>query len=120
MQDLIERLEKAKGPDRNLDGTIAALIIHPRSWPEEWRNGEFLPYTDSLDAALTLKADNAWFCLSGPHNANGGRWREGQERSFEVVMDDKKFDGAGSTPAIAACICFLKARAAGKWHDAAA
>lgn len=62
MKDLIERLEKATGPDRGLDAAIAsALGWEPHAfstamwWPPDKNNPAHLPrYTDSFDAAMTL------------------------------------------------------------------
>jgi hypothetical protein len=81
MLDLIERLEKATGPDRELDAEIAAKLKlcsvanNPwiQKWAGEWKainglvhligdhgsHGNFRPaaFTSSLDAALTLVPD---------------------------------------------------------------
>lgn len=80
MLELIERLEKATGPDRELDAEIAATIKvytgqHEwvKNWPGKWKaiqglvyllgehvphgNFEPLPFTSSIDAALTLARD---------------------------------------------------------------
>jgi hypothetical protein len=48
LTELIERLEKATGPDRELDAAIRDALYSPSArvgWP---------PYTASLDAALAL------------------------------------------------------------------
>jgi hypothetical protein len=68
---LIERVEAARGPDRELDAEIARTrlpadaddiarsrggwsyrVFGPEGWDDEWM--EVLPYTGSLDAAVTL------------------------------------------------------------------
>ena len=61
MKELIERLEDATGPDRELDAEIARLVtgrgvtVAPLSGPRYDGDGEPVPaYTASLDAALTL------------------------------------------------------------------
>jgi hypothetical protein len=56
ISDLIARLEKATGPDRELHGLIAvaagkARMVNPKK-------SEFPNYTDSLDAAMTLARDS--------------------------------------------------------------
>lgn len=56
MKELIERLEKATGPDRELDGEIA-LLLDPdtrRVNPGRWVGNEVPAYTSSVDDALTL------------------------------------------------------------------
>lgn len=64
MNDLIERLEKATGPDRELDAEIWMTLNpswrdYPRTEAGGWitplaMSAPASPYTDSIDAALTL------------------------------------------------------------------
>jgi len=79
LSELLERVRKATGPDRDIDGHIAAALRvkknlpdWAKNWPGEWRptiqgsvvlmndNGEpgphfsSMPYTASIDAALAL------------------------------------------------------------------
>jgi hypothetical protein len=115
MQDLIERLEKATGPDRELDLAIGEAVGEANhSGPafhrpfREWARH----YTASIDAALTLVEHLHWqvedFNL---------------DRTFRAQIAEQtmtKFGPAvgirarakGATPAIALCIAALKARTA--------
>lgn len=118
MDDLIERLEKLDGPSREIDDEIAEWVgtSEPRmggpnpdgtQWADDWHAP--LPYTRSVDAALTLVPD-------------GWRWNTGSQN----VGDE--YDGPVSycwkpnpkvhvqtaravNPALALCIAALKARA---------
>lgn len=64
MNDLIERLEKATGPDRELDAEIWMTLNpswrdYPRTEAGGWitplaMSAPASPYTDSIDFALTL------------------------------------------------------------------
>lgn len=129
---LIERLEKATGPDRLLDGLIMAATNPPSDLDGipanifiryEGDYGRFksfagtpmsfskpVPlYTASLDAALTLvPADKDWRVgnMTGLPTATvctPGAWL-----SFKTAPTAWH----GETPAIALCIAALKARAA--------
>lgn len=117
MDDIIARLEKATGPDRELDGDISEAIGFS---PVDYRRGEprwasmywfqlsdrvdpwpCPPYTASIDAALTLVPEGAdWNVGANPPSADiahrAERW-----------MTDECFS---ATPAIALCIAALKAR----------
>lgn len=99
--DIIARLEKATGPDRELDDAIGATLERPcKNWP----------FTASIDAALTLVP-------------GGFRWKLGYSRHVPCVADLidyghrslgclGHFDGeCDSNHAIALCIAALKARA---------
>lgn len=130
MQELIERLEKATGPDRELDGLIYGSLrglkrnggtFHIYLSEETFQfehptvrhtNGPAALYvrgcnvgefTESIDAALTLVPDGwLWDVAS-----SGAAW----------VMPDYELDGqivigGVQQPAIALCIAALKARLA--------
>lgn len=98
--DLIARLEKAKGPSRDLDARIEhTLAGTPAHWEDD------LPaYTSSLDAAVSLVPESVGFkialmpCAEGPEHWASVDW-------------GTQFPGA--TPAIALCIAALKARMRG-------
>lgn len=105
MDELIERLEKATGPDRELDATIL-LAVRPGAklrarvpYEFEFKGGYFnVPYyTGSIDAALGLVAENCSWMVSteepGPYAAVG--------ESTCAYM--------AATPALALCIAALKA-----------
>lgn len=75
VEGLIERLERATGPDRELDWAIAehlgwayepgvpSLLLAP-SMIDPDGNARHLPaYTASLDAALTLAGERSYACL---------------------------------------------------------
>lgn len=120
MKDLIERLEKATGPDRELD--LAIHIVDSQCDPTSTYNKEHdclewfeyhpevpggaselladpLPlYTGSLDAALTLvPAGVSWQVTNGNDGA------------FYSFVDKTEYQ-KGTTPAIALCIAALKAQ----------
>ena len=111
--ELIERLEKAAGPDRDLDGAIYRSLhaSHDDAWPH-WttvqRDEIVLHYTASIDAAVTLvpfaedkathwgvELDRGFEAWVSRNNVSSGHWLH---------------QGFGSTPAIALCIAALKAR----------
>lgn len=111
---LVERLEKATGPDRELDCMIYAQV-HGWSYPlrgaafiernEAMKEGNAVHYTSSIDAAMTLVPEGFnW--ASAPHF---------DDREFSVYRPydgtaDHYFDAVAKTPAIALCIAALKAR----------
>lgn len=69
MLELIERLEKATGPDREVDFQLALLVdwriasdLTFREWVRDYphlsrKSDEWPYYTSSIDAALTLARD---------------------------------------------------------------
>lgn len=96
MDSLIERLEKAEGPDREVDADIMAQFFdreerhigtregpYDRSYDEcapvkdkvwvdrktgKWKSTHPYRYTSSIDAALTLAGENAATILSVARN----------------------------------------------------
>ena len=112
MRDLIERLEAATGPDRDLDIAIWRAGLRPDApatfVPLPWLHN----YTSSIDDALTLVPEGwKWSLFSADDRAKAcayivpamGRlpWPEWVE------------DIHAATPALALCIAALKAREAG-------
>ena len=106
--ELIAALEKAEGPSRELDATIAYHAGEARLGlpvPETWLAKH---YTSSIDAALTLVPEG-WRVNSISNVENGwhavlvrGQWNvAGYATAGSVVS---------VTPAIALCIAALKAR----------
>ena len=93
-EELIVALEAATGPDRALDAYIGEYL--GITLVDVWE--DFLTYTASIDAALTLMPAHmsvVWFRISsvaGFVNVEGQR-------------------GQGATPAISFCIAALKVRA---------
>lgn len=102
-QDLISRLEKAKGPNYALDKEIWDLVVEP--FPESYR---LKPpaYTASLDAAVGLVPEKAkkWSVSGGLD----GKWGATVDLGFSHGLVGADFKG--HTPAIALCIACLKAR----------
>lgn len=118
MRDLIERLVKATGPDRQLDRLIEESLPGARRHDDDRMvadgyvveaNGvqAYLPppYTASLDAALKLVPE-------------GWRWDVDWRPYARVWQDyqvgDDTMRGWGGTPAIALCVAALKVHALGK------
>lgn len=100
MSDLIERLEKATGPDRQLDAAISeALTGIPEKIAFEHPN--FVPprYTASIDAALTLVPGSM---VSLRFQRTGQTWG--------CYLNGR--DTNATAPAIALCIAALRARTA--------
>lgn len=105
--DLIERLEKATGPDRELDAEIMYLEIERGAGIEITRTPELTatanPYTASIDAALTLVPE-------------GWAWRVDcwEAATAKVFIPEKRhhYSWHGKNPAIALCIAALRARSA--------
>lgn len=94
--ELIQRLEKATGPDVELDHALGMLV------------GVGGDYTRSIDAALTLVPEPAV-------KSDGGRMvdiRLDERRNVGFATVNYDFSAQGATPAIALCIAALKARAA--------
>jgi hypothetical protein len=124
IDEIIERLEKASGPDRELD---AAIAIEIGAYPTDWQarlpgysleyfmawSGFADNYTSSIDAALTLVAADAVWSIGRRIKVDGyvaiidGLWGRPQPmtpRSYHSHL--------GATPALALCIAALRARKA--------
>jgi hypothetical protein len=128
---IIERLERAAGPDRELDGDIALAIdlvpahherepkassiydgghFHhvwsaerPNEYDQEGRGYTAPAYTASLDAAMTLA------------EGFGGQvtfFKDGTAKAFLWQPYPLAVEGKAASPAIALCIAALKAREA--------
>jgi hypothetical protein len=101
MQDLIERLEKATGPDRELDSDIASLV---------YPNGEgAMRYTSSIDAARSI--DKGALCVFASDIGADG------QAIVKLVTDTAtspiiEHTGIHSRLEIAWCIAAVKGRAA--------
>lgn len=119
MQDLIRRLEKAAGPDRELDIAIATatgwspyvlkdqIIGDENVWKEP--NGIITAsvrrFTESVDAAITLTDGRPWTLRT---LGRGCEARVGGKIPDEFFIKG----GEHATPAIALCIAALTARVA--------
>lgn len=128
MCDLIERLERATGPDRQLDGAIGVVTNPDASlWTPEWWSGgpdEYLRwpdpkpgvaryeqlahYTASIDAALTL-GDIGSLARQKQQPGHPDKWVAVHEPPTKGAMS---IAGRHERPAIALCIAAMKARAA--------
>lgn len=123
--NLIERLEKATGPDREIDALIH-VMLGASGFDSEWRYDTFkenisswafrneigrvcanykIPhYTASIDAALTLMPNVRWiWCV----------WHEYGSRHGAMIKapDLSQWTCVAPSPAIALSIVALKARA---------
>lgn len=113
--DLIERLEKASGPDRALDNDIWALLDQPL--PDDPVDCP-LHYTASIDAALTVIPAGWWPDIELLPGANPTvtLWNKGSRfyASPEFSVDNCNLDGdwLGASAPIAICIAAIKARVA--------
>ncbi len=129
---LIQRIEAAEGPDRELDADIH-LALHPEHLVAPWQRGvpawqshiffhaakqwtiEARRYTDSLDAAVSLVPEGhvwtlaTWWCDDDrwpPYYADcaSGRIKNGEE----VFVHE----GRAATPALALTAAAMRARMA--------
>ena len=91
MQDLIERLQKAAAPDRELDRSIHIAVDGNTVVPT---------YTESIDAALKLVLEPGWQLGT----ADDGR-------TYYAFVGRNEYEH-GATLAISLCLAALKARQA--------
>lgn len=136
IEGLVERLEKASGPDRRLDGEIWKAVTEKPGdvWTNAFSGGvwhrrdtddhlafESPPrFTESIDAALALVPDGWWINAKICKNRGADRAfchvtleqdADTQDRDLE---DDEPFEvSASNAPslAIALCIAAIRARA---------
>ncbi len=127
MNDLIERIEAASGPDIELDreimlysgyryeqrdigcryedGSVALDWVYVDIKTDKWRSTHPLSFTASIDAALTLVPDGYSFNLGNDVKPWAHIW-------FDLpAYDGKPYEGRAATPALALCAAALKARA---------
>lgn len=122
MKDLIERLEKATGPSRELDGALFEIAtgkspyfntVPYRAGGAPQRKMMSVPaYTESIDAALTLVPEG-WTVANIGQNDSKGWWAE-LRRGFQTSYDRVELSNIGLRelgPAIALCSAALRARA---------
>lgn len=108
MKDLIERLEKASGPDRELDRDIARAsgwFERDGIWYQpidgfDYPNAYVPKYSASLDASLALVPEGWEWALY----FEGGKYRA--EAGDPLLAIGAEAD----SPALALCIAFLQAR----------
>jgi hypothetical protein len=120
---LIERLEKASGPDREVDAAIMYAEIERGAGmtvariPELTETASY--YTSSIDAALTLVPEGwpidqlSWWPRV-PQNYEDQRVCRVKIIALrpDGFADKECFHAVAKSPAIALCIAALKARAA--------
>lgn len=114
LADLIARLERATGADRDLDEAIAEWRFQDDMATKRTSKWGPVPryYTASLDAALTLVPEGLdWLICSRRRNFQDGYY-------VHIMNGDVNRDGRSVSvawhpiPAIALCIAALKARSA--------
>ena len=119
MKELIERLERATGPDRELDVAIVYALYpdigpyqgqcigdEPIFWHDPYRKRPAPSFTSSIDAALTLVPEGHGWVLDymDPGEPDGAM-------VGAHACDGATFD-TPRPPALALCIAALKAREA--------
>lgn len=102
LDELIQRLEKATGPDRELDIAIASAWKQHHSGRWSIVNAPY--FTSSIDAALTLVPEG-WF-MEALHQQPRGWLCYVGSRSNSLARMESEAD----TAAIALCIAALRAR----------
>lgn len=113
--DLITRLEKATGPDRELDELIERYVHNISGKP-----GRILlpfgnvPYTSSINDALTLVPKEFNWAIGTDINYWDNTMRANKFWAIVTAIEPDGFgcDTIAPTPAIALCIAALRARAA--------
>jgi hypothetical protein len=106
---LAERCEQAAGPDKELDFTIDDFMLKYGAETDCIRNPRYvLPYTASLDAAVTLVPEGWRYDLT-----NGDLISE-EKPAARLTPDfaGPCFNGYARTVPLALCIAALRARAA--------
>lgn len=130
LSQLIERVEAATGPDRELDVAII-LALHPEAgpynphcqgdepifWNAPYYKQECPHLTASLDAALTLLPEGWTYQVSNraPLPNTGRAYLHNGELIYAGIgfRKNPKFQSAevvAATPALALCAAILKAR----------
>lgn len=119
MLELIERLEKATGPDREVDFQLALLVdwriasdLTFREWVRDYphlsrKSDEWPYYTSSIDAALTLKPDGAFWACAPSYELREHRIYKPYDGG---TLQWPEWKGEHKHDAIALCIAALRAR----------
>lgn len=109
LERIVERLQRAAGPDRDIDAAICKACNIPWSSDEEGNFGGYgimprrVKFTSSIDAARTLVPEG-WYVRKLNQFSDG--WY------CTVVRGEENYSGDQKPPAIALCIAALKARIA--------
>jgi hypothetical protein len=112
LRELLVRVESATGPDRELDKDISKALLGESS---------LTPLTSSIDAVMDLSrhiVGKRWFCLSGPHSTEGGRWSEGEPERYDAILLGST-DSYAKTPVTALCAAVIRAAIAKVEKEAA-
>lgn len=112
--NLIDKLERADGPDRELDQLIAVWHRSQISGKRVLGVANCAAYTASIDAAMTLVPEGWQLIKIEWFNVNDS-WRAFM-RDWHIQSDTfaaKTGDGQAATPALALCIAALRARSQG-------
>lgn len=110
LADLIVRLEKAEGPDRDLDIDIAKACL-PEHHSGRWGRINTPEFTRSIDAALTLVPEG--WAVNNMFQRQDDRWRCALYKKSGGAPKDSHVTAEWTpTPAIALCIPALKAQEA--------
>jgi hypothetical protein len=111
---LADRCEQAAGPDKELDFTIDDFMLKHGAETDRIRNPRYvLPYTASLDAAVTLVPEGYYW-----QAANGKRRHSEPQACADLFVahgpnrGDMSFTADAATAALALCAAALRARAA--------
>lgn len=108
-KELIERLEKAAGPDREIDQAIAVIHRREKTGRPVIAVANCGEYTASADQALRLMPPN--WRLELQQSGDGTWWNAA---AYHIAPDDDQGVGTENgrpNPAIAICIAALRARA---------
>jgi hypothetical protein len=125
MDELIAKLEKATGPDRELDvaivyalhpdiGNYDGLCVgdEPIFWHEPYRKQPCPRFTASIDAALSLVPEGMQVGLVGPWITTATKAEVWYAQVADGIEDFQgEFDHKAPTAALALCIAALRARA---------
>ncbi len=130
IEELIGRLEKATGPDRELDFDIAiqtgwkiaddcAFSDYAKQYPKLARKDNFPYYTSSIDAALTLVLEGFRWRVER-YNIDETKCRAELAEVGQIINAGMDYgigikcraQTSASTPALALCIASLRARLA--------
>ena len=113
LSDLIARIEAASGPDREINAEIGRYAPHLVAFlggvPDDPQPG-CLPYTASIDTALTLVPTDAFWRLG--HDGDGADPSEFRAQLIVPKLGgiDARGQSIAATPALALCAAALRAR----------
>lgn len=113
LSQLIERIEAASGPDRELDMLIqnACRKGRKRHHTDSYRAANAPRYTASIDAAMTLVPTGWLMAGLWERNTNRPNWRWKAELwSPDADRDVSGIARNSESPALAICAAALRAR----------